>query len=77
MLLLLLFLPVLLTLPSSPNPLGGPREGTERDIDLDPKKREEGEEEELFLLATAGRPILGGTVRGGRKGEEGNALAPD
>ncbi len=63
---------------SSPNPLGGPREGTERDIDLDPRKREEGEEEEeLFLLATAERPILGGTVRGGRKGEEGPALAPD
>ncbi len=71
---------MLLTLPSSPNPLGGPREGTERDIDLDPRKREEGEEEEeeeLFLLATAGRPILGGTVRGGRNGEEGPALAMD
>ncbi len=68
---------MLLTLLSSPNPLGGPRAGTERDIDLDPRKGEEGEEEELFLLATAGRPILGGTVRGGRNGEEGPALAPD
>ncbi len=65
------------TLLSSPNPLGGPREGTERDIDLDPRKREEEEEEELFLLAMAGRPILGGTVRGGRTGEEGPALAMD